>query len=105
MPDPDLKRFQAELERTRPGMRLRLAIHESNIAVKKIRALRASFRRSTNLASHSDVTEGWRRAYIAACNRASMAIDDLWNQHQWPEDGARNRYYEWRPAKGFKRKA
>jgi hypothetical protein len=98
MLDADQIRFTQGLHETRPGLRLRLAIHESCIAAAQIgRLIKLGGPRSAS------ASETWRRAHIAACNRASEAIDQLWDQHQWPADGARNRRYEWRPTANFRR--
>ena len=86
-------------------MRLRLAIHEGTIAIRKIREVRILTGLSLNGQKTTDAVESWRRAYIAACNRATLAIDALWDDYQWPADGARTRDYEWRPTNGFKRQA
>lgn len=98
MLDSDLQRFEAGLNQTGAGLRLRLAMHEGNIALQQLRRLEQQIPINKRSA-----VESWRKAYIAACNRASMAIDELFDAHQWPEDGARNRRFEWRPAKDFKR--
>jgi hypothetical protein len=97
MLDTDNERFAASLNQTRPGLRLRLAMHESRIAIAQIERLRRLGGTRMNSAIHS-----WRRSYIASCDRASEAIDQLFDQHQWPADGARDRRYEWRPAKDLR---
>lgn len=91
MLDADLKRFTLGLHNTRHGLRLRLAMHEGNIAINQIERLKYLGGRYTG------AIETWQRAYIKACNTASEAIDALWDQHRWPADGARNRRWEYRP--------
>lgn len=98
MLDGDTERFEAGLNQTGAGLRLRLAMHEGNIALQQLRRLKEKA-----LIDRRSAVESWRKAYIAACNRASMAIDELFDAHQWPEDGARNRRFEWRPTKNFRR--
>lgn len=87
----DAERFAGGLHRTQAGFALRLAIHEGRVAVQQITRLSrlGGVRRAYAI-------DTWRRAYIKACNRASTAIDELWDAHQWPSDGARNRSYEWK---------
>lgn len=91
MLDADIERFEAGLHATRHGLRLRLAIHEGNIAVNQIERLRFLGARS------SAAIASWRRAYIKACETASQAIDALWEEHRWPADGARERSYQYQP--------
>jgi len=98
MLDGDAKRFESGLNQTRAGLRLRLAFHESHIAVSQIERLRA-----LGGPHAAKAIDTWRRAYVKACDHAAQAIDVLWNEHQWPSDGGRTRHYEWRPAKDFKR--
>ena len=98
MPDADLTRFEKQLGRTRPGMHLRLAVHESRLAVRQIQKLLAFGAGETD----PDLCS-WRRAYVAACERASEAIDELWIIHRWPADGARERRYIWTPTPWFRR--
>lgn len=90
MPDEDLKRFARGLNQTRAGLRLRLAIHESRIAIAQIRRLKHLGPRSAR------AIESWRRAYIQASDSAAQAIDSLWDEHEWPADGARDRSFEWK---------
>ena len=97
MLDADLQRFAHGLNQTKSGLRLRLAMHEGAIAVNQIERLQ---RLGGNVGRAVD---SWRRAYIRASEHGSKAIDDLWNQHQWPTDGARTRDYEWQPAERRKR--
>lgn len=94
MLDADDRQFEKELGSTRYGLRLRLAIEEGRVAVQQIRRLQAM-----NSTRARAAIESWRRAYIGACNRASAAIDELWDAHQWPTQGGRDRRYAWRPAK------
>lgn len=91
MLDADLERFTTGLHVTRHGLRLRLAMHEGNIAVNQIERLRYLG------GKYVGAIETWQRAYIKACNSASEAIDALWDGYQWPADGARNRRWEYRP--------
>lgn len=95
MLDADLKRFERGLNQTRSGLRLRLAMHEGLIAVKQI----ARLQQLNDPRGGQSAVDSWRRAYIKACNHASEAIDTLFNEHQWPEDGARDRRYEYRPKR------
>lgn len=97
MLDADIRRFELGLNQTRPGLRLRLAMHEGRIAIQQIDRLERLG------GPRKSAIESWRRAYIAASNRAAIAIDELWDLHQWPTDGARNRRFEFRPAKDFRR--
>lgn len=97
MLDADLERFESGLNQTRPGLRLRLAIHEARIAISQITRLKQLGGPRQTAAMNS-----WRRAYITACNHAASAIDELWDRHQWPADGGRDRTYEWRPATRFR---
>lgn len=98
MLDHDLKRFADGLGETRAGLRLRLAMNETRIAVAQIKRLEQLGGQRTVLAIDS-----WRRAIIKANHAAAEAIDTLWNDHQWPEDGARERRFEWKPDPAFKR--
>jgi hypothetical protein len=98
MLDIDTQRFAEGLSQTRPGLRLRLAMNEGRIAIHQIERLKQLGGSRMNQA-----IESWRRAYIKASDRAAEAIDELWDRHSWPADGARNRRYEWRPAKDFRR--
>jgi hypothetical protein len=98
MLDADLRRFEHGLNQTRSGMHLRLAIHEGNIAVAQIKRLQ-----DLNSPQSARALATWRKAYISSCDRAAKAIDALWDQHQWPEHGARARDYEWKPSKRFSR--
>jgi hypothetical protein len=98
VPDLDIRRFQNGINQTRSGLRLRLAMHEGRIAVEQIKRLQSLGGRQAALA-----VETWRHAYIKSCNCASQAIDTLWDEHQWPEDGARDRRFVWRPAANFRR--
>jgi hypothetical protein len=95
--DHDLKRFEDELKDTGDGLKLRLAMHEAKIAVHQI----ARLRRVGGPALRA--VESWRVAYIRACDHASQAVDRLWNTYQWPQDAARERSYEWRPAERRRR--
>jgi len=95
--DVDTQRFENELGRTPDGMKLRMAMHEARIAAATIAQL---YQRGT---TRGRQIESWRRAYTKACEHASQAIDRLWNAHQWPADGARNRLFEWRPTEPFRR--
>jgi hypothetical protein len=97
MLDADLKRFQSGLDQTGPGMRLRLSMHESRIAVKQIARYH-----TVNDPRAGKIIESWRRAYIKACDNAAKAIDMLWEEHQWPEGAARDRSFEWRPTANFR---
>lgn len=97
MLDVDIERFENGLNQTRPGLRLRLALHEGRIAISQITRLKQlGGPRALN------AIRSWQRAYISASNRAAEAIDELWDHHAWPADGARDRRYEWRPAKRFR---
>jgi hypothetical protein len=69
-----------------------MAIHESRIAIEQIERLNYLGQRQRG------AIETWRRAYIKACQAAAEAIDALWDEHRWPEDGARDRRFEWRPS-------
>lgn len=91
MLDADLERFETGLNNTRHGLRLRLAMHEGNIAKRQIERLRFLGGRYTAAIAT------WQQAYIKACNNASVAIDALWEGYNWPADGARDRRYEYRP--------
>ena len=94
MLDADDRQFELNLGETRSGLRLKLAIHESRIARQQIARLQVMRGQRSQSA-----VESWRRAYVAACNRASMAIDELWDAHQWPTDAGRDRRFAWRPAR------
>jgi hypothetical protein len=94
MLDADLQRFEAGINQTKSGMRLRMAVHEARIAVRQIERLQA-----LNNPRYGRAIESWRQAYIHSCEHAAQAIDELWDQHQWPTDGARERRFEWRPTK------
>lgn len=100
MLDADLERFATGLNQTKPGLRLRMAVHEGHIAIAQIRrflpeqALALRERRAL---------ESWRQAWIQASNNAAQAIDELWDVHHWPADGARVRGFQWQPAKDFRR--
>lgn len=99
MPDPDVKRFMSGLNNTSAGLRLRLAMHEGRIAVSQIKRLR-------QLGGGRGVLtaiDSWRRAYINSCRLASKAIDELFDDHAWPEDGARARDYEWSPREAYQK--
>jgi hypothetical protein len=91
--DQDLKRFKDGLGSTRHGLRLRMAIHEGRIAVQQIRRLEQLGQKGGR------AIDSWRRAYIRACEHASTAIDVLFDEHAWPEDGARERRFEYTPPK------
>jgi hypothetical protein len=91
MLDADLERFQTGLHTTRHGLRLRLAMHEGNIAVRQIERMACLGSRYTS------AIETWQRAYIKACNNASTAIDQLWDEYRWPADAARARDFIYRP--------
>jgi len=93
MPDPDTQRFEGGLNRTRDGMRLCMAVKESQIAIAQITKLLTDWNDTRHCALQS-----WRRAYIFAQNRASGAIDHLWDAYRWPEGAARTRDFEWRPT-------
>jgi hypothetical protein len=91
MVDADIERFHTELHATRHGLRLRMAIHESNIAVYQIERLRL-------LGGHTQrAIETWRVAYIKSCNSASLAIDALWDEYRWPTDASRDRNFVFHP--------
>ncbi len=93
-PDADLQRFAQGLHKTRSGMRLRLAFHESRIALQQLERLR-------RLGGDHDGRSiaSWRSAYIRACEHASAALDDLFDLHQWPPDNGRDRGYYWQPPR------
>jgi hypothetical protein len=97
MVDADISRFGKELHHTRHGLRLRLAMHEMNIAMRQIERLRFLGSRS------ADAIETWQQAYIKASDRASQAIDALWDDYGWPMDGARARDFIYRNKKGLNR--
>lgn len=101
MLDVDAQRFAEGLNRTAPGMRLRLAIHEGKIAVAELQRLRRDMAAATDLDSwrkvHYRDLDSWRRAYIRSCTNASQAIDDLWEQFRWPMDAGRARAWLWVP--------
>jgi len=110
MPDADLIRFERELGTTRAGMQLRMANHEARIAVFQIEKVRSDLQRLLNESQAGDGWQvrakrlrgdltTWQRAYIKACDRASEAIDALWDSHQWPADCARVRSFDWRPTR------
>lgn len=67
-------------------------MHEGRIAVEQIKRLQG-----LGGPRAAGAIETWRRAYIKACNSASQSIDTLWDEHQWPADGARDRRFEWSP--------
>lgn len=93
MLDADLHRFEADgLNQTKSGLRLRLAVHEGRIAVAQIRGGLVGPRRLSAAA-----LETWRQSYIRASNCAAQAIDELWNDYQWPPDAGRERRYTWQP--------
>lgn len=94
MLDADDRVFMKTLGETRHGLRLKLAIHEGRVACQQI----ARMQQLGGTRSQSAI-ESWRRAYVDACNRASLAIDELWDAHQWPTDAGRARRFEWRPAR------
>jgi len=91
MLDQDIERFRTGLHATRHGLRLRMAMHEGNIAIKQIERFKF-----LGGAAAGEV-ESWQRAYIKACNNASLAIDSLFDAYQWPADGARDRSFAYRP--------
>jgi len=93
MLDQDLQRFAEGLHQTKAGFRLRMAIHESHIAISQIERLR-----SLGGPHRMAAIDSWQQAYIRACDVAANAIDQLWDSHQWPTDGARVRGYVWHPA-------
>ena len=98
MPDADLKRFERGLNQTLAGgLKLCLAMHESVIAVRQIERLQQLGPRAGR------AVDSWRRAYIKASENAANAIDQLSERDQWPADGARDRRFEWQPAKDFRR--
>ena len=91
MPDADSKRFLEELSKTPSGMRYRLASKESQIARKMIRMM---------LEHHPNNELGlqkFRRAYVAAEERASQAIAEMSELYGWPEMGEHNRHWQYRP--------
>lgn len=98
MLDVDVERFATGLNQTGSGLRLRLATHEGRIALAQIKRLQSL---NDPRPRQQKVIEGWRRVYIHACDRAAQAIDQLWDEHQWPTDGARDRRFTWRPDGTF----
>ncbi len=90
--DPDIKRFETSgLKRTADGLKLVMAMHEMRCAIYQLeRLLRVGS------AAYREI-DSWRRAYIRASDHGSQALDRLWNAHQWPTDGARQRDYDWHP--------
>jgi hypothetical protein len=83
---------------TGPGLRLRLAMREASIAVRKIREVRAYYGPIHDQGGTPYATlQAWRRQYIKACNVASHAIEHLWEGYQWPPDGARTSTYSFKP--------
>ncbi len=92
MVDVDIERFMTGLNQTRDGLRLRLSMHEGRIAVHQIQRLK-----SLGGPSVAKAIETWRHAWIKSCDNASNAIDNLWDEHQWPADAARDRRFEWHP--------
>lgn len=98
MLDADLTRFEAGLNQTKAGLRLRMAIAEAGVARQQIRRLEGQTGRAADRNR-----ESWRRAYIEACNSAALAIDCLWDEFAWPPDAARDRGYVWRPVERFRR--
>jgi hypothetical protein len=99
MLDLDLERFANGLHQTRAGWHLRMAIHEARIAVEQIGRLERR-----NHPYGAKMINDWRRTYIKACEKASEAIDQLWDKHQWPADGARRRDFEWKPRPSASRR-
>jgi hypothetical protein len=100
MLDADLERFKEELDRTKAGLRLRLASAEGVIAQQQIKRL---IQRGVSGARALQALESWRRCYITACNHAAEALDALWDEFAWPTDGARDRGFAWTP-KAVKRR-
>lgn len=92
MPDADAKRFMGGLNQTKPGLRLRLAIHEGRIAISQVKAYL-----EIPGPTHQRALESWRRAWIRASETASRCIDELWETHHWPPDAGRERAFEYRP--------
>lgn len=95
MLDADLHRFESDgLNQTKPGLKLRLAVHEGRIAIAQIRRLQGlnDPRRTASAA-----VDTWRQSYIRASNHAAQAIDELWDAYQWPPDAGRERRYTWQP--------
>jgi hypothetical protein len=88
--DPDGQTFQA-LRETGPGLRLRLAIRESDIALTHMRAAR---RRLDPKAEAS-----WQRRYVTCCNNASHAIEQLTEAHAWPLEADFEPTFVWVPKK------
>lgn len=99
MPDPDVKRFMEGLNNTHPGLSLRMATHEGRVAIAQISRLRQLGGKAGVIAA----IDSWRRTYIKACNSAAASIDQLWERHAWPHDGARAREYEWHPREDYQR--
>jgi hypothetical protein len=95
--DRDLQRFANGLNTTQSGYRLRLATHESRIAVSQIERLRQLGGRD-----RAQAIDSWQRAYIKASDNAAKAIDALWDAYQWPTDGARARGFHWQPTHASK---
>jgi hypothetical protein len=95
--DHDLKRFEDGIKQTPDGLKFLLAMHEARIAISEIDRLRRErVRRGLALRS-------WQLAYIKACDRATEAIDRLWDAYQWPSDAARARGFAWRPGENLRR--
>lgn len=99
MPDPDVDRFLQGLNSTDPGLRLRLAMHDGRTAISQIKRL---YQLGGGRGIVSAIAS-WRNSYIKACLKASRAIDELFDAHAWPEDGARARDYEWKPREDYQR--
>jgi hypothetical protein len=101
--DPDVCRFERELAGTCAGLHLRLAMTEGRIAIAKIRTYRAAAGAIIDRGSESyRLLELWRRAYIKACNAGSAAIAELWQDHQWPSEGAHAAQFAWEPKEPLK---
>jgi hypothetical protein len=97
MPDADMDRFTRLLKDTQAGLRLRLAITEAGIAVRKIRELRQHKGLRPLEGSAYEQLQSWRQQYIKTCEYASSAIGELWDKYQWPTDGARAVSYRYQP--------
>ncbi len=94
-PDPDIEHFNRCLRNTAPGQALRVAVIERQLALNQLEA--ELERRQPD----PDRLEKLRRAYIAASNVQSYAIQNLIDRCDWPPDSRAAFNYRWAPIPGW----